>query len=423
MQLDAALADLPPGPLLVACSGGLDSTALLHLLATRHAGRGLRAIHVDHGLHPDSARWSEHAQAQAARLGVALQIARVEVDRASGKGLEAAARAARYAAIERRMDAGEILVTAHHADDQAETVLLRLMRAAGVDALGGMRPLRRFGPGWLARPLLAVSRAALRGYAEAQGLQWMEDPANRDPAFDRSLIRNKVLPELAARWPRAAESIAASAALLRAAADAMDTQVSALLAEARGEDPRTLKSAALGALDDFLLGELIRAWLAELGFAPPGATILARVRGELLEARPDAEPCLAWGDVELRRHRDLVYALPAAADIDAAWGTDWDGRAALALPFGLGTLRLDAPHPLPLRVALRQGGERIEPGADRPSQSVKNALQELGVPPWLRARMPVLWHEDQVWAIGEVLVSGAFRQWLARHGRRYEWSR
>ena len=422
-QLDAALAGLPPGPLLVACSGGLDSTVLLHMLATRHAGRGLRAIHVDHSLQPQSARWAAQAQQLAAALGVPLQIVVVEVDRASGKGLEASARRARYAAIEAHMDAGEILVTAHQADDQAETLLLRLMRAAGVEALGAMRPLRRFGPGWLARPLLSVPRAALKRYAEAHGLTWAEDPSNSDLAYDRSFIRNRVLPELTSRWPHAAGSMVASAALLRAAADTMDTQVSALLAEARGTDPRTLRTATLASLDEFLLGELIRSWLAELGLAPPSARILARVRAELVDARQDGEPCLAWGGAELRRHRDLLHALPATVAVDPQWSAAWDGCESLELPFTLGTLRLGSRQPLPLRVALRRGGERIAPGNGRPSQSVKNALQERGVPPWLRVRMPVLWHEDDVWAVGDTLIAGNFSDWLAHNGHTYAWSR
>ncbi|MFN9740117.1 MAG: tRNA lysidine(34) synthetase TilS, partial [Pseudomonadota bacterium] len=162
--LAQALAAWPPGALRVAASGGLDSTALLHALAAEPAARarGLSAIHVDHGLHPDSARWAAAVRAQAAALSVPLQVQRVQVEAGGAGGLEAAARAARHAAFADALHAGEILVAAHHADDQAETLLLRLLRAAGPEGLRGMRALRPFAAGWLARPWLGLPRDAIR---------------------------------------------------------------------------------------------------------------------------------------------------------------------------------------------------------------------------------------------------------------------
>ncbi|HRA38902.1 MAG TPA: tRNA lysidine(34) synthetase TilS, partial [Pseudomonadota bacterium] len=205
LMLRQALAGWPPGGLLLALSGGPDSSALLHALAAEPLARarGLRALHVDHALHPASAEWARHAQATCTDAGIALQVVPVDV-RARGTGLEAAAREARYAALRAAQREGELVLTAHHADDQAETLLWRLLRGAGPQGLAAMRPLRRFGRGWLARPWLALPRAAICAYLDRHAIAWIDDPANADPRHDRSFLRHAVLPLLQSRWPQAA---------------------------------------------------------------------------------------------------------------------------------------------------------------------------------------------------------------------------
>ncbi|HEX7916403.1 MAG TPA: tRNA lysidine(34) synthetase TilS, partial [Rudaea sp.] len=194
-RLNLALAALPPGALVVGYSGGADSSVLLHMLARSVVARarGLRAIHVDHGLHADSAAWSEHCRATAAELNIALDVVRVEVERDRGSGLEDAARMARRAAFARLLHPGEILALAHHRDDQAETVLLKLLRGAGPEGLGGMRGLRAFGAGYLWRPLLAEPRAALLTYAREHDLRWLDDPSNTDTTLRRNFLRGEIL--------------------------------------------------------------------------------------------------------------------------------------------------------------------------------------------------------------------------------------
>ena len=230
--LDRALQDAgaTPSGYCVALSGGLDSTVLAAALAAPGAGRERtpRAIHVDHGLHPDSPQWSAHCRGLAERLGVPCEIAAVDARPAAGESPEAAARAARYAALAARLQPGEVLLTAHHGDDQLETVLLQWLRGGGLSAVAGMRPVTPFAAGWLARPLLGFTRAELEAWARAQGLAWLEDPSNADRRFDRNYLRIEILPRLRARWPAAAVTVARVA---EQAAETMDVAAEVAVAD------------------------------------------------------------------------------------------------------------------------------------------------------------------------------------------------
>jgi tRNA(Ile)-lysidine synthase len=423
-ELERALAAWPPGALRVAVSGGLDSTALLHALAALPAARarGLHAIHVDHGLHPDSGSWAARVAAQARALDVPLQVQRVRIDREAGLGPEGAARAARHAAFGDALHAGEILVAAHHADDQAETVLLRLLRAAGPEGLGGMRALRPFAAGWLARPWLGVPRGAIRAWAQSRGLEWIEDPSNVDRSLDRNWLRLEVMPRLAARWPQAGTALARSAALLDAVAARDARMLDAELARRTAADPAVLDAPGLAELHEAHRGALLRRWVQGLGLPPPDARALRELGRRLAAPRADAAALVRWPGGELRLWRGALHAMAPLARAPREWSVAWDGRQPLALPFG-GSLRIDgAIASLPLRVAARAGGERIALAARRPTQSVKHLLQSLGVPPWRRARAPLLWHGDALWAVGDWALAADFRAWLAAHGARLAWT-
>jgi tRNA(Ile)-lysidine synthase len=318
------------------------------------------------------------------------------------------------------MAPGSVALAAHHADDQAETVLLRLMRGAGPGALGGMRPLRPFAPGWLARPWLALPRRAIRAYAERHRLEWLDDPSNAVPHQDRNFLRLDVMPRLESRWPDVVGRVGRSATLLRAGAGHLARLVDEAAQACQGPEG-TLRIEPLTQLDDFLLGEVVRAWLAQRELPSPPASVLARVRSELIESRPDSSARLAWRGAALRRYRNLLHAVVPSPAPDPGWERRWDGDSPLVLPAGLGTLALAPPRRLPLRVGLRRGGERIVLGPNRPSQSVKHLLQQLGMPPWQRARLPLLWHGDALWAVGEDLRAHAFDAWLEREGTRLLW--
>ncbi|MAL03685.1 MAG: tRNA lysidine(34) synthetase TilS [Arenimonas sp.] len=419
---------LPPvprdGPLLVACSGGLDSTVLLHRLAGEPALRahGLRAVHVDHGLHPQSGAWADACVATCRQLGIDLQVHRVSVVEA-GQGLEAAARAARHEAFAQAMIPGELLVTAHHRDDQAETVLLRLLRGAG-DGLAAMRPLRPFAGGWLWRPLLDLPRATLQAYARDHQLHWLEDPSNQSDRHDRNFLRHHVLPRLAERWPQAGQSLARSAQLLAQQADLLAGEDRRRLAGVQGLDPATLSLPSLLQEPPSWRARLLRAWTAGLGLPPLPGDAVATMEAHLLAVRADAEACFAWSGAVVRRWRDLLHAGLERAPLDGNFSVQWSGLEPLALPTG-DQLRLEPAQAfdIPLRVHARQGGERLKLPGRSHHTTLKHALQDLGVPPWERCRLPLLSHPDgSLLAAGDLLVAGEFQDWLAARGTRLRWT-
>jgi tRNA(Ile)-lysidine synthase len=430
-HVESALAELRPGPILVALSGGLDSTALLHALArSRHAReRGLRAVHVDHRLHSDSAKWSQRCAALALQLDVPLETRAVEVARAPGLGLEATARRARYAAIEAMLAGGEILALGHHRDDQAETVLLKLLRGAGPEGLGAMRRLRRLGQGYAWRPLLALPRASLRGYAEKHKLVWIEDPSNADTSLDRNFLRMEILPRIMRRWPEAEASIAQSATWARAAADYIDDEAEAMLATLQGLDPATMRFREWLALPDALRDPVLRRWLRSVGLPEPTQFQVAELVRQLGEAAEDRQPCVRWPGVEVRRYRELLYALPPLQLPALDWSAEFTG-APLALPAEAGTLQLvalahDAPAPAleePATVRFRRGGESLRVQGGAHTRELRDLLQEAGVPPWQRSRLPLVFDASgSLLAVADFWLSEAGAERLARAGARLEW--
>jgi len=416
MTGDALALASPDAPVLVGFSGGLDSTVLLHALAADPAvrARGLRAIHVDHGLHVASLDWAEHCIRVCAGLGVELAVRRMRVVD-DGCGPEAAARAARLAAFADELREGEWLALAHHQDDQAETLMLRLLRASGSEGLAAMRATRAFAAGTLWRPLLGVPRARLHEHAQAHGLRWIEDPSNASDAFDRNFLRRNVMPMLAQRWPHAAAALARSAALLGEDADLLAQETARRLALLQGLDPQVLARERLLAEPPAWRARLLRAWIASLGLPPLPARALARIESELLPARDDAQARLAWPGAEVRAWRDGLYAAAARTTLPADWSTTWDGTGTLPLPTGealacVGTAG-GAPAPAlatlgPLRLAARQGGERLRLPGRAHSHAVKKLLQALDVPPWERERLPLAYAADgELLAVGDVLTS------------------
>jgi tRNA(Ile)-lysidine synthase len=406
-------------PILVGLSGGLDSTVLLHLLAhSPLRSNGLRAIQVHHGLHADADAWAAHCESLCASLDVPLTVVRVEV-RDGGDGPEAAARAARHAAFERELRDGEILALAHHRDDQAETFLLRALRGSGPDGLGAMRAWRRFGHGWLWRPLLAQPRAALRDYATAHELRWIEDPSNADQRFDRNFLRNRVLPLLRERWPQADASFARSAALNADAADAL-AQLDGAALDALLDDDH-LPCDVVRAMPADARARLLRRWIGRLGLPPLPADGMRRIDSELLPAAEDRVPHYDWSGARILRWGGRLHALRSAGDAwPLDWQREWDGSGPLPLPDG-GTLALEgaARFDSTLRVRARIGGERIVLPRRTHSHALKHVLQERGLPPWERARLPLLFAADGVLlAAGTDILAAPFADWLSRHGAR-----
>jgi tRNA(Ile)-lysidine synthase len=425
--IESALADLPSGPLLAAFSGGLDSTVLLHALAQSQAARarGLRAVHVDHGLHDDSASWSRHSRAFAEALDVELITRAVAVARHPGFGLEASARRARYGEIEALLAPGEIVALAHHRDDQAETVLLKLLRGAGPEGLGAMRALRRLGRGLAWRPLLALPRAALREYADQNRLEWIGDPSNADPTIDRNFLRLQVMPRILRRWPEAEASIAQSAAWARAAADFIDQEAARALARIQGLDPSTLRHREWLALPQALRDPVLRRWLRSLGLPEPTHYQAAELVRQLGEAAEERQPCVRWPGTEVRRYRDLLHALPPLQLPPLDWTAEFTG-AELQLPLDLGTLRLVGPRPPQppprLLVRFRRGGESLRLHTGGHARELRDLFQEAGIPPWQRGRLPLVFDRDgALLAVADLWLGEAGARLFDQLDVRLEW--
>ncbi|WP_229238362.1 tRNA lysidine(34) synthetase TilS [Dyella amyloliquefaciens] len=404
-----ALRTEPQGQLCVAYSGGPDSTALLHALAQLPEAhdRGLRALHVDHGLHTDSHAWATHCRELAQEWQVPCLVLRVEVNHASGYGLEAAARDARYRAFALSLHDGERIVLGHHRDDQVETVLLKLLRGAGPEGLGGMRPIRPLGRGLLWRPLLDVPREVLRDYVATMGLPCIADPSNADHRLSRNFLRHEILPRLSEHWPQAMESIVHSARHSREAALALSLQWRAARDELLDPASGSLDAAGWLALSPALRHPLLDDWLHARGLPAPTTAQRAQIERQCI-ARDGQLPCIRWPGAELHVWKGRLWALPPQPNIDPLWQTEWSG-APLALPDG-GSLHLEPTATLtaPLTVRLRQGGEHLRPAGDAHTRELRDLMQQVGMPPWRRLACPLLY------AGGELI--GAGDRWLTAQG-------
>ncbi|MEO6800092.1 MAG: tRNA lysidine(34) synthetase TilS [Rhodanobacter sp.] len=421
--LGAALEALPAAPLALAFSGGPDSTALLHALAQLPEARrrGLRALHVDHGLHDDSAGWAEHCRGFCTSLDVACEVLRVAVTRDSGKGLEAAARDARHTALANQLRAGEYLLFAHHRDDQVETVLLKLLRGAGPEGLGGMRAMRPFGSGQLWRPVLAFSRAQLSDYVNAHQLQRIGDPSNADTRLARNHLRHEILPRLAAHWPQASDSILHSAALSRAAAEALRNQWLADFDVLHDRNQGSVDARGWLALMPALREPLLDHWLHERGLSAP-TTAQRRQIERQCGARQGQLPCIRWPGTELHIWNGQLWALPTQAPIPANWHQEWQGET-LSLPDG-GELRLDVAGvrlATPLQVRLRHGGERIKPAGDAHTRELRDLFQLARLPPWQRNACPLLYASNELIAVADRWASASGEHIFEAVAARPQW--
>ncbi|MEO8671090.1 MAG: tRNA lysidine(34) synthetase TilS [Tahibacter sp.] len=424
--LRASLAELPGGPLLVGLSGGLDSSVLLHALASLPEARqrGLIAVHIDHGLRAESAAWTAHCADFARQLAIPFRSAVARVERDSGAGLEASARAARYAAFSTLMQRGEILTTAHHRDDQTETVLLKLLRGAGARGLAGMRRLRPFAAGLLWRPLLPLPRHILAEWAARHALNFIDDPSNAETRHARNFLRHEVLPLLRTRWPQLDVAIGHSARWLDANADFIDTETHKALARVQGLDPATLRWAEWMELHDALRASGLRLWLRELRLPEPEQVHIAELERQLSNSDPQRLPCVSWAGCELRRHRDMLYAMAPLRTPPADWTSSWAGEA-LTLPADCGSLHLKIVTHCnnldTLTVRFRRGGEIFRPAGDIHRRELRDLLQSAGIPPWQRRRIPLIFRESTLLAVADLWCSEEGAAYFKDRGVRLVW--
>ncbi len=401
----------PANRYVVAFSGGLDSTVLLHALSGLETDAEIVAIHVDHALQEDSAAWEHHCRQFAASLGIEFRSIRVRVQLESGKGPEASAREVRYSALLSRLAPGDWLLSAHHREDQAETLLLNLIRGSGPAGVAGIGDIRRFGPGWLARPLLNIDREALRDYADRTGLRWIEDPSNKDRRFDRNFLRHEVLPRLQSRWPDIAARLQRSAGHAGEASQLL-IDLARIDLERFGGRADRLPVDQLSSLSAARRRNLIRHCLRVLGLSTPTALQLDRVLNELLPAREDGQPLVTWPGTAVRRYRNSLYLMPLDM-ADNLEDLDVLGKR-VELGAGLGALVFDrsvGPGLDPalvedgLRVRSRQGGEEIKLPGQSHTKKLKKLLQEEGVVPWMRDRLPLVYAGDRLVAVGDLWLA------------------
>lgn len=408
-------AHVAPGTTLtVGLSGGVDSIALLALL--RHSapslGFELRALHVNHGLSPHAGEWERFCRAHCARRQVPFQAIRVRVA-GEGDNVEAQARVARYRAFSQ--SGAELIVLAHHRDDQAETLLLNLLRGSGVHGLAGMPPMRALeGEQYagdasrvrIVRPLLGIARSDLVRYAQARRLRWIEDESNRDARFARNFLRLEVLPLIGRRFPGAHATLARSAAHLREAAALLD-ELAASDCAASG-DGRRLDVRQLCALGDARAANALRHLLASRGESPPSLARTRELLRQLTSARADAQPAVDLERFSVRRFRGWIELVPLHRAEPDAPPLPWNGERSVRLADGtelvvtpsrgkgISAARLGADA---VTIRRRRGGERIRIARTGATRTLKNLLQEAGVAPWVRASMPLVYCGERfAWA-------------------------
>jgi len=406
--VDAALTNTL-GRIVIAFSGGMDSTVLLHAVAERVDDKSrVLALHVNHGLSVHADEWQRHCETVSIQLGVDYAHRRVSIG--SDGGTEAAARKARYGAFQEFLDPGDALWLAHHRDDQAETLLWKLMRGGGVAALAGMPESRRLGAGHLRRPLLAVPRIEIAAWANARALKWIDDDSNVDARFDRNFIRHEVLPVLQAKWPDAASRLqhaarrfADEAVLVRAALDRRLGEIGldgARISAAVAGDPRALP--------------LLRRWLESNGVAGVRERVLMEIVRQAGGASHDRLPQIRVAAARtVRRFADHLY-LVSQAPTRFETG-NWTLAEPLATSVGLlvaerGSgvgLRSDVAW---VQVRPRSGGERLRPVRRDGSRTVKQLLHDAHIPPWLREGYPLVYVDDALAAVPGIAIDAAFAE-------------
>ncbi len=409
---------------VVAYSGGIDSHVLLHLC--KSVELPVRAVHIHHGLQAEADAWDIHCSKVCDQLNVDYRCLHVNAVPAQGESPEDAARTARYKALVEQLAADEVLLTAHHLGDQAETFILQLLRGAGPAGLASMPLIKPFGEGYHVRPLLTFNQHSIKQYAEEHQMKWVDDPSNTDTSYDRNYLRQEVLPLLMKNWPSMAESISQAASLQQDSLEIIDAMAAIDLSTAAGQQKNSLIISRLRELPVSRQYNVLRYWINNAGYDKPKRNILQEILNSVVPAAEDATPLVFWGDTEVRRYKDILYVLPALSSEDIHHVYAWDGEQPLFVgPLNL-ELRLEqaagkglqqnaVAHGLTVR--FRQGGEQIRPHGRQHTHSLKKLMQEAGIPPWQRNRIPLLYINNELacvcgyWVAESYSVSDGQQGW------------
>ncbi len=400
-------------PIYLAYSGGLDSQVLLHVLVRVRQQQpfDLTAIHIHHGLSVHADSWVNHCVYYCEKWAVACQVKEVACIE-QGQGLEAAARQARYSAFAQILPQDAVLLTAHHGDDQAETLLLQLFRGAGSQGLAAMPFFKKLGNALLLRPFLTYGRTQLHAYAQQQGLTWVEDDGNQNLRFDRNFLRQKISPLLAQRWPQFMHTLGRAATLQAENAHLLQQLAQIDQASCQTQNPPCLAINGLLKLDTLRQKNLLRYWLSQQSFALPSHQQLAQVL-KLLSAASDRQPQVHYAGVEIRRYRNALYAMNALpAKPSSSLVLPWQIDCVLSLPYGQLSAQkqqgqgLKWTNDAPLTVHFRQGGERIQHHGV--SKKIKKLCQAQGIEPWLRPFLPCIYRHEQLLAVADWVIDERF---------------
>lgn len=410
-KLELLLKEYPTSSFFwVAYSGGLDSQVLLYALSRILPKKRLRALHVNHGWHVDSMKWAISCQDICNKLDIYYETISIDAHAKLGESPEAYAREARYDAMIKRIHAGDYLLTAHHRNDQAETFLLQLLRGSGLKGLTCMPFCQPFQKAYLMRPLLNFTRSELYEYAQAHQLSWIDDDNNKNLRFNRNFIRHQVLPLVQQRWPQASKIIARAAVNLAEAHSLLDEVAQQDLCEVQGPESNILIISRLLNLSVKRRTNALRYWLKQLHFTLPSQKQLQQI-DLLLKSRMDASPRFNWGEGQLRRYRDYIYAftlvenekkLPNVRFI--TWNLDQtitlDTSDQLTTQQALGTgLSCSLLKEKQVDVTFRRGGERFYPSNRQGSHPLKKLFQEWAIPPWERNKLPLIYYQKKLIAI------------------------
>ena len=343
-------------------------------------------------------------------LGVNLDIIEIDARCPPGESPEAWARRKRYAVLTEHVGEEQVLLTAHHKDDQAETLLLQLFRGAGPAGLAAMPVTQSFSQGWHCRPLLDFSRADLRQYALQHDLRWIEDESNQDTGFDRNYIRQQLLPDIKQHWPGVITTLARASRHQAEASELLDQIARLDLAGiAAGDSLARLNSNSLRNLHLSRQKNVLRYWLHMLQLPLPDAGHMQRIIEDVVNSGADAAPCVSWPGAEVRRYRQYLYAATPLSKHDPEQVITWDlkqplpllhGRLLARQSQGQGLcIKANLCHDNSVEIRYRAGGETLQPAGREYHHELKKLLQDQGVPPWLRDRIPLLYINGRLAAV------------------------
>jgi len=394
----------------VAYSGGMDSHVLLTTIAYAKQALDLKVsvIHINHQLSPQSNQWADHCRKISAALSLPFYTHAIQVTHLKETGLEAAAREARYAAFKLVLQPDDVLLTAHHQDDQVETFLLQLFRGAGVKGLSAMPKLKALGQAWHARPFLSHTRAELNQYASQHKLCWIEDESNQNQNLARNYLRATIVPQLVRHWPKASIAVDRSARHCAEMQSLHEEFMMDLLQDIQEKDSDGLLIPQLLTHSKSKQRAILRFWIQQQGYPLPSEKKLLTIQQSLLTAQPDRFPLVKWKQTEMRRFRDRAYLMPTLSPHEATLSVVWPaGETQLELP-GIARFSLIENLPEPITIRFRQGGECLFLPA-RGNLSLKNLFQEWGVPTWLRARLPLIFMQEKLVGVGGFHLPAAIR--------------